>query len=66
MQTVQVAPAQVVPPEMNCSSDKGQRDCWMTAGSYVPPVYANEDQNEDGRDSIVADCMYRQGWTKHY
>ena len=64
MQTVQIAPAQVVPPQMNCSADNGQHSCTMTAGSYVPPVYDNQDQNEAGRASIVADCMYRDGWTR--
>jgi hypothetical protein len=64
MQPVEISPPQTVPPEMNCTTDKGRQSCSMTPGSYAPPVYANEDQNQSGRDAIVADCMYRQGWTR--
>jgi len=62
MQTVQIAPAEVTPAQMHCSERRHGQSCTMTGGTYIPPDYINQDVNQPGRDSIVKDCMYQQGW----
>ncbi len=31
--------------------------------TYTPPSYYTSDANSDGRDAIIHDCMYSDGWT---
>jgi hypothetical protein len=60
--TVLVAPGHFTPARQVCRRRGPFTDCWLEGGYWVPPQFAEVDDNQPGRRQQTRACLFAQGW----
>lgn len=50
--------------EKKCKKRDGHKVCTREDDTWVPPSTTKTDRNEDARDAMIDNCMYRSGYSK--
>ena len=61
--TMQVAPGYFTPARQVCRRRGPFLDCWLEGGYWVPPQFAEVDDNQPGRRQQTRACLFAQGCT---